>query len=431
MIFRTVAAVLLAGLVAGPALGQAPSMGGLDDALVARDWARAESIAAALDAEAGQGDIMAAYAAAARHADAGQCVEAVTLADLVIEQIPFFVPPYLISYRCHRALGQSDAAQARLTALTGIIPEGPERDLVERLLQSERASGAPAFSGYVNVAPSSNVNRQTDASVIDGGLWGPGTIPEDARGQRGVMLEAGGSMAVQLRRGENVSVSGVLRADVQYSSVDEIIQPRLTAELPITFRLTETMQAVLAPYGAVEFAEDTHILTEGGVRGTISMPLGAQQRLALDLKLAGIDRPTRPERDGYVVDGAVSVSTGLAPNVNFTATGRGVYTHTADDSLSTLLLTAQGRFDVLFESGLLAGVEGTYGKRYHNRPAPFVLEENQIDTFVTGRVDVSHREITVGPLMPTLYYEYTNSWSDNVFYDYESHDIGISLRASF
>jgi hypothetical protein len=79
---------------------------------------------------------------------------------------------------------------------------------------------------------------------------------------------------------------------------------------------------------------------------------------------------------------------------------------------------------------LLLGVEGTMGQRWHWRPAPFQLDD-QVDRFATGRIEASHRDITFGALMPSIYYEYTNSWSDNVFYDYESHDIGLTLRASF
>lgn len=418
-------------LVALPTQAQEISLPSLDRALSAGDWAQADAIAAQLDAQVGQGDIMAAYAASVRHAENGQCADAVILADLVIEAVPFFVPPYLVAYRCHSELGRNDVAAARLNSLQAILPEGPERDLVAQLLQNEQSRGQPAFSGYFTAAPSTNVNRATSERTIDGGIWGPGTIPEDARSQRGVLFEFGGSVAVELARTEALTVSGVLRSDIRFSTADERFEPSFTAEVPVSFSMTDTARAVVAPYVTLGLEEDRLARIETGARGTFTLPITAQQRLAVNLKVAAIERPLFRERSGLLADGSVSLSSTLAPNMNLTTTARAIYHHTDDESFRTLEATFGTRLDTLLDGGLLLGVEGTIGQRWHSRPAPFQIEPDQVDRFVTGRIDASHRDITFGPLMPSIYYEYTNSWSDNVFYDYESHDIGLSLRASF
>ena len=429
--FRLIMAGLAVVALSGTAVAQAPSLAELDQALAAGDWARAEAVAAQLDAGAGQGDVMAAYAASVRHAETGQCAEAAILADLVIEALPFFVPPYLVAYRCHGALGRSELAMARLDTLEAILPEGAERDMVTQLLRNEQARGKPVFSGYFTAAPSTNVNRQTAERTIDGGLWGTGTIPEEARGQGGVLFGFGGSVALELARSEALSVSGVLRADIRFSTVEERFEPSFTAELPVSFGVGETARAVVAPYVTLGL-EDTELSRiEAGARGTFTLPLTAQQRLAFALKLAAVDRPMVPERSGFVADGAVSLSSTLAPNVNLTTTARAVYEHTDDESLRTLEATLGARVDTLFDGGLLLGVEGTIGQRWHWRPAPFQIDHNQVDRFVTGRIEASHRDFTLGPLMPSIHYQYTKSWSENVFYSYDSHDIGISLKASF
>lgn len=423
------AGVAMLGPVAG-AYAQTASLASLDEAIGARDWGRAEAIAAQLDVEAGQGDVMAAYAASVRHALNGECAEAVVLADLVIGAIPFFVPPYLVAHRCYSEMGQRDIAAARLGSLQAILPDGPERDVVSQLLQNAQSQGRPVFSGYFTMAPSTNVNRQTGADTIDGGVWGPGQIPEEARGRRGVLFSLGGSAAVELARTESMSVSGVLRTDIRFSTADEVFEPSFTAELPVTFGVGETALAVVAPYLTVGLEDDALDRTEVGIRSSLSLPLDATQRLAFDLKLAAVDRPLDPGRSGLLADGSASYSTSLSPNMNLTTTARAVYNHTDDETLRTLVGTLRARVDTLFDNGLLLGVEGTIGQRWHWRPAPFQLED-QVDRFATGRVEASHRDITIGPLMPSIYYEYTTSWSDNVFYTYDSHDIGLTLRASF
>lgn len=430
--------ILAVGLLAGAAMfgpvtgayAQTASLASLDEAIGARDWARADAIAAQLDAGAGQGDVMAAYAASVRHALNGECAEAVVLADLVIGAVPFFVPPYLVAHRCYSDLGQRDLAAARLASLQAILPDGPEREVVSQLLQNAQSQGRPVFSGYFTMAPSTNVNRQTGAETIDGGVWGPGQIPEEARGKRGVLFNLGGSVAVELARSEAVSLSGVLRTDIRFSTADAVFEPSFTAELPVSFAVGETARAVVAPFATVGFEDDVVDRTEVGVRSSLSLPLDALQRLAFDLKLAAVDRPLDPGRSGLLADGAVSYSTSLSSSTNVTTTARAVYNHTEDETLRTLVGTLRARVDTLLDNGLLLEVEGTIGQRWHWRPAPFQLED-QVDRFATGRIEASHRDIAIGPLMPSIYYEYTNSWSDNVFYDYESHDIGLTLRARF
>ncbi len=423
------AGVAALGTVSGAA-AQTISLAALDEAIGARNWSRADQIAGQLDAQAGQGDIMAAYAASVRHAQNGQCSDAVILADLAIQAVPFFVPPYLVAYRCYSDLGQSGAAAQRLATLQAILPEGPERDVIAQLLQNEQSRGKPVFGGYFTAAPSTNVNRQTGEDTIDGGIWGPGQIPEEARGQRGVLFSLGGSVAVELARSEMASVSSVLRTDIRYSTADKSFEPSFTAELPVTFKVGETARAVVAPFVTLGLDDNRLDRTEIGVRSSLSIPLDSQQRLAFDLRLAAVERHLDPNRSGFLADGAASYSTSLARNVNLTTTARAVYNHTEDETLRTLVGTVQARVDTLFDNGLLLGVEGTLGQRWHWRPAPFQLND-QVDRFATGRVEASHRDFTIGPLMPSIYYEYTNSWSDNVFYTYDSHDIGLTLRASF
>lgn len=428
---RLIACIAFLAVSTSGAMAQSATLASLDEALMARNWARADAVAAQLDAEAGQGDVMAAYAAAVRHASSGQCAEAAVLADLVIETLPFFVPPYLVAYRCHSELGRTELAVERLSTLQAILPDGPERDMVSQLLQNEQARGKPVFSGYFTAAPSTNVNRQTGETTIDGGLWGPGTIPEESRGQGGVMFEFGGSVALELARTEALSVSGVLRSDVRFSTAEERFEPSFTAELPVSFGVGETARAVVAPYVTLGLTEGDLTRIETGARGIFTLPLSAQQRLAVNLKLAAVERPLFPERSGMLADGSVSLSSTLAPNVNLTTTARAIYDHTDDESLRTLETTLTGRVDTLFEGGLLVGLEGTIGQRWHWRPAPFQIEDNQVDRFVAGRIEASHRDFSIGPLMPSIHYEYTKSWSENVFYTYDSHDIGISLKASF
>ena len=302
---------------------------------------------------------------------------------------------------------------------------------IAQLRQGESAKDRPVFSGYATVSPSSNANRQTAATTINGGPWGVGTIPQNARGQMGVLLEAGGSVAFHLGELNGLTATGVLRTDIRYSTVTQTFEPRFTAELPLTFQPAPSIRAVITPYASVGF-EDTQLAqTRIGATASASISLTATQQLGLSLGVERVERPLNPGRSGFELDGSVSLASVLNPNNTLTTKLRLLYEHTDDSLQRRLEAVASARLDTLFEGGLLTGLEGKIGQRYHSQPAPFAVGPNQTDIFASARVEASHRNFTIGDFMPTLFYQYSGSWSDNVFYQFASHDVGLTLKTRF
>jgi hypothetical protein len=366
-----------------------------------------------------------------RHAANGECVEAAALADFVIQAVPIFAPAYGVAYRCYLALGKPDIAVQRLDQILAILPEGPDREAIAQLRQGESAKHRPVFSGYATVSPSSNVNRQTAATTINGGPWGTGTIPQNARGQMGILLETGGSVAFHLGELHGLTATGVLRSDIRYSTATQTFEPRFTAELPLTFQPASSIRAAITPYVSIGFEDAQPAQTRVGAMASAAISLAATQQLGLSLGAARIERPLSPTRSGIELDGSISLASALDPNNTLTTRLRLLYEHTDDSRQRRLEAVASAQLDTLFASGLLTGLEGKIGQRYHSQPAPFVVGPNQTDIFVSARMEVSHRNLTIGDFMPTLFYQYSESWSDNVFYDYDSHDVGVTLKARF
>ncbi|WP_404404698.1 surface lipoprotein assembly modifier [Pelagibacterium halotolerans] len=429
MIKSGILAALLASFILCTPPAHAQTLTDVIQAMAEDDFVQAEALARQVDAREGRGDILAAFVAASRLETEGRCADAATLADAVITAIPFFAPAYMIAYRCHSQLGRNEVAAERLRALSGVMPPGPERDVVLQLLQNEEARYRPTVSGYFNVVPSSNANRQTSQSELIPGL--PWIIPEEARGQSGVIFQAGGAVAQRLWGTNDLYLTGVLRTDIRYSTVDKQFEPYFTAELPLTFRRDADTTYVTAPYGRIGLTDNVHTLTEIGLRNRASLALSERQRLALELTFAALERPEDTRRSGYAIDGSVALSTILSETMTLTTALDVEFEHTDDAALRTFEVSARGRLDTLLWDGLLVGLEGTLGRRFHNRPPPLSLGPDQVDTFATGKIDLSHREFAIGPVMPSIYYQYTRSWSDNVYYDYDSHDIGLTLRTSF
>lgn len=419
---RLLSIVLAAFLTLGTH-SYAVTIADLMDTLKAQDWDRAASEAATLDRTDGHGDIFAAYVAATRHAAQGRCAEAVFLGDLVIGSAPYFVPAYDLTYQCYLALGQPEAAIARLDSLLAVLPGGPQRDLVAQIKQNIQAADRPAINFFGEAAPSSNANRATAAKSVNGL-----TIVEEARATPGLLLRGGMSITQKLLRSDRYFLSGTIRLETKYSTASQLFEPKITLETPLTMALSDKVTATATPYAAFGFAGTDHATSQFGAQGVIAITLSPTQQLAFTGALYHTSHHLFPALDGWTLRGKAALNTLLGTNTLVSVSGQLEANLTHVPANRVIEAQASLRLDHAFEAGLMIGIEGVLGQRFHNRPAPFTLGANQTDIFMLARIEASHRNITFLDVMPTLYYQYGRSWSDSVFHTYESHDVGIALR---
>lgn len=391
--------------------------------LQSKDWDRAASVAANLDQTDGHGDVFAAYVAASRYATQGKCAEAVFLADLVIGSAPYFVPAYDLAYQCYLALGQREAAIARLDSLLSVLPHGPQRDLTAQIKQNVQAEDRPAINFFGEAAPSSNANRATTATSINGL-----TIVDEARATPGILMRGGVSITQKLLRSDRYFLSGTIRLETKYSTASQLLEPKITLETPLTMTLSDTVTATAMPYAAFGFSGTDHATSQWGALGVVALALNPTQQLAFTGALYHTSHNLYPALDGWTIRGKTALSTLLGSTTLLSVSGQMEANLTHDPANRVIEAQANLRLDHAFEAGLMIGVEGMLGQRFHNRPAPFTIGDNQTDVFMSARLEASHRNITILDVMPTLYYQYGRSWSDSVFHTYESHDVGISLR---
>ena len=428
---RSLGLAILLAASASP-LAKAASFGSVVNALASGDYEAAASSARELDGQRG-GDFYSAYVVASRLVLEGRCHEAEGLIAGLIATEPSFIPTRELAFMCLRAAGRDTEADAALAAIVAILPDGPERDALRSMLDTSRAKRGPAISGYVDLVPSTNVNRQTSATDINGLIIG-----DDSRSAAGVSIRGGIAMTQHFLSVGAFDVSGRLSADVSVNSWNGLLSPRLTLEVPMSFAGFDGVDVAWTPLASVGYADSALSLIRLGVRTAGVIQLSQGETIGLTAALYRDEHPVSPLRDGWRVEAGAAWSVPLDPGTRITPSASLDYDKTDDPSRRVLDLSAGLALDHVTSDGLILGGQARLGWRGHSRPPPLSTGPNQTDVYVVLRAEVGHRDMVLGlgegtgaGVTPRLYYEYTHRWSDNVFYAFDSHDVGITMKAAF
>lgn len=425
-------ALVLALLLTAAPAHAAPSFEGVMRAVAAKYWKAATEQARALDGMRGTDDFLSLYVVAARLVAHKRCDKAVPVLNALIAVRPTFVPAHELAFICYRAAGNEKQADRHLTAIIAILPESPQRTLFEQARNTLRARKGPSFSAYMDIMPSSNVNRQTSADSL-GGL----TITDDARKGSGVLLRGGVSATRTFLYRKDFNVSGVIRGELAMDTVDRLLRPMLIAEMPVQFTGLKRGSILLTPFAMVGFEEDRHDFTSIGARAVTVVPFSNGMSLGMVGSAAHQQYPLAPYRDGWRFGTSATLSSPINARTRLTTMVAADYNDTDNARYRTLELAGLARIDRLTKNGFILAAQAKAGWRGHNRPPPLSTGHDQTDWFIAARAEIGHRKFKfepvpgLGAFIPTLYYEYTRQWSDNVFYDYDSHDVGILLRSYF
>lgn len=403
----------------------AASLDDLNAAAARRDWKAAEALAAALDRADGQGDFYAGFVQAQELIDSNDCADAVALLGALSVARPLFLPAHELAYLCRRSAGDHRQAAAELDRMLAVLPPGAQRDLVEQLREIEELDQGPSFDVYGDVMPTSNVERQTAATSFSGF-----TITEGSRGHAGVVAKGGVAMTYRLYAASGFHLAAVIRPELQYVTTG-LLAPSLTLELPATFTPQAGFGIVVTPFAEAGFSGTTHDLSQAGAKASAAWQATDRLSVGLAGSAAWAQYALEPYRDGIDLNGTLSVSYAFDPQTLLSGSLNADGLYAWDATQRTLALYAVGRIDHIMPDGLVIGAQAYGGRRWHSAPPPLSSGPDQTDEFVSGRIELGSRRLSFGAFRPTLYYQYTRQWSDNVFYQYDSHDVGLTLKAQF
>ena len=187
--------------------------------------------------------VPAAYLLAVVYARTGQAGQAEKLLRDILSRDPDIDAVRLELVRILAAQGKKQGASYQLNRLTDTADLARDKDQLEQLARQIGSTDGFTLSGYLSLAPSTNVNDGTSQSVITiGGL--PFLIAGSARQQSGVGVKAGAVAGYSRALGENLSAYTSLSGGFADYSNDQFDKQQTELRVGIRHHeLTYSLQA--------------------------------------------------------------------------------------------------------------------------------------------------------------------------------------------
>ncbi|MBQ2263692.1 MAG: DUF560 domain-containing protein [Loktanella sp.] len=278
------------------------------------------------------------------------------------------------------------------------------------------------------ILPSTNASKGTDDEVIViGGL--PFVIDEASRAQDGVGLSFGISAWNRWVLSENWSatLSGTLSAQVY----KEARANEQTGTVKLDFHRPFTQGRVnIGPVADLTFTDGDKSRERIGVAGSGVYALAPGREMSAGLTHWWQTYPDREFRDGTSIVGFLGYRQSLSPSTSLSLSlpfnrERTDLAHLDHDDIGVVV-----GLDREWSNGLISGFSA--GLRRDNYLGDFPGSDEPLEDIVsTLGVSLLHRNLTIGRYAPLFSYTYTNSSSNIGFFDYDSHDVAITLSTRF
>ena len=388
------------------------------------EWQNAEAIAAALDANADDKSLFTTFTRATKLVANDDCMSGGPLAETVVSRSPLFLPAYDLIAKCLVAGGEPDKAAAMFDSVALQLNKGAERDQIVTRAQMLRPDKSAKFGVDFNLQPSTNVNRGTSATDING--W---QISESSRTKSGVMASAFATVDKPIYVSKHLISSVSLRVGAFYDTISKQVFP--TARLALNTRYLLSPQTSFGMVLAYE-----HMLKGSAFESaspSVAMDVSHQISPALSLGARADVAYTKHNNNaqaGWTAQ--VSAHAGMIVTANdrlsvaasYVLEARNADTHSFNQTgIST-------EWEHAFDSGLIGSLGGAASYRLYKSQAP-LTSEKQHNIQAKATIGVSHRDFMIGKFRPELAYTFTKQWSNDVFSDFTAHDVSVRAKAAF
>lgn len=359
----------------------------------------------------------------------GRTNQAIAVFREILAFAPNFEPSRVELAKALRAVGDTSAASYHFEAISLGSDSANVRRLAERNLEQIRNDRPYGFSGYFGFVPTTNVNRGTTNTTFESGL-GVGTISPESREQSGLGVAAGGNgyynFAFDNYSGISVYGSADIRKYSDTSAYDEFTVASGLAYYgklnSVVFRIGPLIEHTLVAWEPYR--------TRYGLSAGASIPITVRSRLSGSLSLLKQDYTKLDYRNGWLVSGSATYRYMLSPSLAVSTSLGMTHEATERDHLDHNDYWTRFQIDKEWSGGLLTSGHAKFELHDYrgNFPTTMTPREDR-EWSVGGRV--AHRAFTLGGFAPQLTYEYSVQSSNISFYDFESHDVGLTLTRNF
>lgn len=390
-----------------------------------QDWAKADAIAAQLDARSGQGDLMRAYVASARLSHNGECEKAKPLIGAVIKTLPSFVPAYEVLALCLIREGRKQDAHAMFVTLAQKLPKGVWRTRANNNANALAPSYKPRFSMSGSFAPSTNSNRQTAEDSI-----GVLSINDESKAESGVRIGAHAIVTKPLFYRDNLTMLGVLRIGAQYETTRRLLNPVVAIETPILYQdVAGKTSYEFRPFVEHVWSRSSTQSRIYGARSSVQRALNDNNILRLDTSLAWHNQVS-DSRDGWRASVDLTWIHKFDADRRITFTLGGHHNGSKSDVLRFNQVRVSADYEHRLDNGLIPSIGAHALIRAYDGFAPLTTDK-QRDYAFGGQIGISHEKVKLGIVRPEIFVGATLQKSNNPFYSHEALDGGVRFKAQF
>ncbi|MEM0900707.1 MAG: surface lipoprotein assembly modifier [Pseudomonadota bacterium] len=400
----------------------------LFDAVSRQDWPRAKAVARAIDAAEDHGDLMAAYAMAAKLTSQGECKLALKMSEVIIKMSPLFLPAYDLAAACLIETDREAAAAKLYRSAANTVGKGADYDLLVDRANAIDPMRKLRFSVDADIAPSTNLNRGTKEDGV-----GNFTISDSAKEKSGVLAHVAIEAEKPVFVNERLRAAVSLRVGASYNTITGGYVPSVRTAFSATRILNAKTILEFKPYVEVGFAETDYLYTRPGasvsVRRQVSPGLVVAAKAEASYYLFDDG-----QRDGIAASVSVDTSKTLSPNDRLNTKLWASVQERDYEPMNNVAVGGEIEIEHRFSKGAVEGlitsaaVGGHY--RWHDRNAA-LQNERQEDYAAFARLGISHQKVKLGKVRPELTYTATKQWSNDAFSRFDAHDVGIRFKATF
>ena len=334
-------------------------------------------------------------------------------------------------------LDENGSAAHHLRLLEADAPSAADAAGIRSFIDQIGSKKPYAFSGYVSVAPSTNVNSGSNHSILESDVFGQDFDPNGIitnQKQSGLGFSGGLSAGFSKKLNDRLQlvlgagINANIYTDPQYNSasLSESAELRyMFSDGYFGFGGTASQNIAQPSLTSLEIGSHAY-----GPRLAASYQISQRDLINSSISYEWRDYPYNALLNTTSLHTDLAVTHAIDSTANFTVFGG--YDHVNNQDLAKAYSTYFGGLNFYKEFPFGLTVNANAQTRISPFEAPDIItSKTRFDTRYVGSLTLTKRDFNFMGFAPSLNYSYTLNKSNVAFFDYDSHSVNINLTKDF
>ena len=334
-------------------------------------------------------------------------------------------------------LDETDSATHHLKLLEADAPNAADAAGIRSFIDKIGDQKPYSFSGFVSVAPSTNVNNGSNHSILTSDVFGSDFDPNGViinQKQSGLGFSGGLSAGFSKRLNDRLQlvlgsgINGNIYTDSQYNSAStsEAAELRyMISDGYLGFGGTASQSFAQPTLSSIELSNHAY-----GPRVAVTYQITQRDLLNSSISYEWRDYPYNGLLNGTALHSDMAITHAIDSSMNFTLFGG--FENVKNQDLAKSYSTYFGGLNIYKEFPMGLTINGNAQVRV----SPFggsdaLTNATRFDTRYVGSLTLTKRDFNFWGFAPSVNYAYTLNNSNNPLFDYDSHAVNFNFTKDF